>query len=458
MRSMKNISFAVGVLVLALPCAGQAADLLMMPAHDQAGAASCPASADWFKPNAPEADPTKTRPDNCDFHQWAVQEFLYLVQKAPDGLARFLSLASPHALFLFEGDKPKPYPGTMATRFHLGAGMARLRAVPGQANSERRIVFLPRTLKTENTTFNADTQAGSNAVLVDQKGQVVYYTAQINKVYYDFVVDKGYYKLEAFLAAPAATTFPVGTLETKSSWRIAAKDGKVFIPDAAKTYYTVEGEVCKDNDCKSLVPATMALVGLHVVGTVKDHPEMVWATFEHKANTPDCKDTPVESVQLSFYSNKKNCGKAPFWETCNQIRKNDWTTPSEICRAHPYGEPGDKPENTPNIKSINDSYDALLPAGSVWKYYSYAGAVWTTGQTDPQTGLIGLDNASIRGSKKAANTSLESFTQEKNCLHCHTYQPQQIGSKCFPRIDDKNGWKNLYLTHLFGLLCPQTAN
>jgi hypothetical protein len=455
MRPIRNISSTVLALALGLPCAGQASDLRMMAAHDQEKAGPlCTASADWFKPNAPE--PSFELEDiNCAFHKWAVQEFLYLVQKGPDELARFLSLASPHALFLYEGVKPKPYPGTMATQFKLGAGMARLRSGQGKSAAVHRVVFLPRTLKTENTTFNADTQAGSNAVLVDQKGQVVYYTAQINKVYYDFVVKEGYYTLKAFLNAPAATVFPVGTVETKSSWRIAVKDGTTYIPDAAKTYYTVEGEVCKDNgDCKpeSMVPATMALVGLHVVGRVEHHPEMVWATFEQNANAPDCKDTPFPKGGYSFYSGGKNCGKAPFWETCNQIRKDDWKTPSEICRAHPYGEPGDKPENTLNIKSMNDSFYALLPAGSVWKNYFYAGSVWTTGKTDGP-GLIKLDDASIRGSKKAANTSLESFTQEKNCLHCHTYQPQQLGNECFPPITTSSGWKNLYVSHLFGLLC-----
>ena len=30
----------------------------------------------------------------------------------------------------------------------------------------------------------------------------------------------------------------------------------------------------------------MAMVGLHVVGSVKGHPEMVWATFEHIDNAP----------------------------------------------------------------------------------------------------------------------------------------------------------------------------
>jgi hypothetical protein len=414
---------------------------------------SCPADPAWLKPDAPEADFTQTRDTNCQIHQWAVQEFLYQVQTV-DGLARFLGLASPHALFLYPGDKPAPYPGSQTTLFKLGANMARLRAT-GKANAASPLVFLPRTLKTPDTTFDAATQAGSNAVLIDQQGQWVYYTASINKVYYDYVVNKGIYTLTAFLSAPPSVTFPVGAVETKSSWRIAAKGGTTYIPNASKSFYTIEAQVCNDATCKTLVPATMALVGLHVVGLIQGHPEMIWATFEHNLNAPDCQNTPSTDTRSSFYKAGQKCGTAPFWETCNKvIDPTDKTTPSEVCRAHPQGEPEGSQGNTANILSLNQSFHKLLPAGSVWANYDYASAVWTTGKVGPN-GLIVLDDSEIRGSKKAANTSLESFTQEQNCLHCHTYQPLQIGT-CFGKRDDPNAWKNLYVSHLFGLLCKTT--
>jgi len=420
--------------------------LLAGPACGQ----SCPADPAWLKPDAPEPDFAKPRDTNCQIHQWAMQEFLYQVQTV-NGSARFLGLASPHALFLYSGDKPAPYPGGATTLFKLGKDMARLRGT-GKANAASPLVFLPRTLKTNDTTFDAATQAGSNGVLIDQKGQWVYYTASINKVYYDYVVAKGIYTLSAFLSAPPQATFPVGALETKSSWRIAAKDGTTYIPDAAKSYYTIEAQVCKDATCKSLVPATMALVGFHVVGLIQGHPEMIWATFEHNLNTPDCKDTRSPDPRYSFYKAGQKCGTAPFWETCNKIiDPKDTTTPSEICRAHPQGEPEGSQGNTANILSLNQSFHQLLPAGSIWANYDYASSVWTSGKAGPN-GLIVLDDSEIRGSKKAANTSLESFTQEQNCLHCHTYQPLQIGA-CFGRRDDPNAWKNLYVSHLFGLLC-----
>lgn len=454
MRPMRNISFTVLALALGLPPVGQAAEPLMMPSHSQGGAELCPASAAWFDPKAPEAKFEFDDSKNCAFHQWAVQELLYLMQPGDKEKARFLEMASPQAAFPSKGD-PKPYPGSPNTQFKLGAGMAILRSSQGESNAAPSVVFLPRTLKTENTTFEGHTQAGSFAVLIDQKGQVVYYTAQVNKIYYDFIRDNGYYKKEAYANIPAATTFPVGTLEVKSSWRIAETEGKTYIsPDDQKTYYTVPGKICQDSGCKSTVSATMALVGFHVVGTVKGHPEMVWATFEHKKNVPDCKDTP-RSGDYSLYPTGKNCGKAPFWENCNQIPKPDSKTPSDVCRAYPYGEiePVDQRQrdNTANIRSINDSYARIArEKGYVWENYFYAGAVWTTGETDPSTRLIKLDNASIRGSKKAANTSLESFTQEKNCLHCHTYRPAQDKPNCLP-----SGNKNINVSHLIGLLCDR---
>jgi len=428
-----------------------AVGLLAGPAYGQ----SCPADPAWFNPNAPEPDPTTTRDTNCAIHQWAMQEFLFQVQTV-DGLTRFLGLASPHALFLYSGDKPAPYPGGATTLFKMGKDMARLhRTGKGNAaNAASPLVFLPRTLKTPNTTFDANTQAGSNSVLVDQQGQWAYYTASINKVYYDYVVNKGIYTLSAFLSAPPQSTFPAGAIETKSSWRIAVKDGTTYIPNAAKSYYTIEAQVCKDESCKSFVPATMALVGLHVVGLIQGHPEMIWATFEHSLNTPDCKNTPSADARYSFYKAGQNCGTSPFWDTCNKA-STDKTTPSEICRAHPQGEPEGSQGNTANILSLNQSFHQLLPAGSIWTSYEYASAVWTTGKVGPN-GLIVLDDSEIRGSKKAANTSLESFTQEQNCLHCHTYQPLQIGT-CFGKRDDPNAWKNLYSSHLFGLLC-KTGN
>jgi hypothetical protein len=425
--------------------AGLALGLLAGPAQGQ----NCKADPAWFQPGGPkEADFTKDFTTNCDFHQWAVQELLYLAQPGPDEPARFLGLASPHALFLYQGDQPGPYPGKAATQFQLKKGMAKLRP-QGRSNAPSRIVFLPRTLKTPDSTFDANTQAGSNAVLTDQKGQWVYYSSAVNQDFYDFVVQGNYYTLLGLLNAQAATTFPDGTLETKTAWRIAVKDGTTYIPDAEKSYFTIDAQVCKDASCQSYVPATMALVGVHLVGKVKGHPEMVWATFEHKDNAPDCTATPSQAGS-SFYTSGQNCGTKPLWKSCNQIPKDN-TKPSEVCRAHPYGEPAaaESTGNTDNIKTLNQSFHQQLSTDSVWRNYDYAGSTWTTGKIGTD-GLIVTAKSEVRGSTTLANTSLESFTQEQNCFSCHVTKATQM-SECV----GASPAKNLYLSHLFGLIpCP----
>ena len=75
-------------------------------------------------------------------------------------------------------------------------------------------------------------------------------------------------------------------IELKTSWVDASTVGDpasfvtvnaevpVFSANADNTEWTQSGTAIKQ----------LALVGFHVVGTVQDHPEFVWATFEHVNN------------------------------------------------------------------------------------------------------------------------------------------------------------------------------
>ncbi len=463
MCSKRGVFSVVLALVLGLAGAAQGAELGPLPSHgyaDEAPQGICDVSDGWF-PVPPEADfvkPFDGNATNCDFHRWAVQEFLYLVQPE-DGLARFLNLANPQSLFCAPGGVPSPYPGDpKATCSKSQQGLLRLQAGVGAANAAPRVVFLPRTLKGPNTTFDADRQAGSNALLIDQKGQIVYYTSQVDRRFYDFVVNNRYYVKDVVKGAAAEISFPVGAVEVKSAWRIAQKGSTVYIPDAKARFYSIPAEICEDKACVKKVPAVMAMVGLHVVGRVKNHPEMVWATFEHNDNVPNCNAIPSPAKGFSFFPDgDKKCGKEPLWEGCNQVPKDSQAS-ATLCRAHPFGLPDASPGNFQNMQAINVSLRDKLPSGSIWKNYHYTSSVWLEKQDDQHPQLINLDSANVRGGKKAANTSLESFTQEKNCLHCHTQQPPQIGppGQCFPRLEDVSARKNLYISHLFGLLCsPQ---
>ena len=86
-------------------------------------------------------------------------------------------------------------------------------------------------------------------------------------------------------------TFPDGdalAIEVKLSWVEAST-----LPNNAQGYITTLANVPTYNTSNpsDWVPAapkltTVALVGVHVVGSAKNSSEMIWATFEHLANTP----------------------------------------------------------------------------------------------------------------------------------------------------------------------------
>jgi len=58
---------------------------------------------------------------------------------------------------------------------------------------------------------------------------------------------------------------------------------------------------------------------MHVVGTVKGHPEMVWATFEHVNNAPN---------EAYPYTNNKNKNVM-----CRRARPGNWL----FCKAKSAG-------------------------------------------------------------------------------------------------------------------------
>ncbi len=155
-------------------------------------------------------------------------------------------------------------------------------------------------------------QAGSHGVLLSQQEALVYYGIHANDVYGYFLsgqmtggikdaVDfpRNISDLKTVMAY-AHATYGVQMLnpealaiEIKTSW-VDVKS--VPNPD---TYVTIEAEVPiyeKSADNLNWSPPTsgattetirLALLGIHIVGTVEDHPEFVWSTFEHIANAPD---------------------------------------------------------------------------------------------------------------------------------------------------------------------------
>ncbi len=181
---------------------------------------------------------------------------------------------------------------------------------------------------------------------------------------------------------------------------------------------------------------------------------MVWATWEHDANDPDCLD-PQTAPAAGWSFTSASCAECLATSTTGTLACPDcdfntgdpssdtklMDTPTEICRVYADGTgPGDT-EAQENIDDVDDLNDQLVgPDGilteladtdpmSVWKNYFNVGGLWLN---DPNTAAT-TDNQ--RGSIQLANTTMETIhqgtfqdnggeltrTTATNCFVCHTY-------------------------------------
>ena len=417
----------------------------------------CPAG-NWFPRTPPPSNAKPDRDCECDFYQWAWQTFLFVTQPDDDGRPRFLNFETPTGLF---GDTATP-------RF--------LKPKGAQATNKTQMLVLSPRLEKESLVgdLNSVVQADGRGVLVDQNGHVIYYGQHINSQFVKFVKDNGYTDMMKLKNAPADQTFPTGTLELKSSWKIlgANDDKNKFFTTTALVARLVlkNGKIVIDPaDTK---PETVALVGLHVVGKPEGHPELVWATFEHNDNAPDLPDQmdpnstmPVDTTRSwTLYSKgtrasdcNKKPGQAPqppltFIDQAKQILDPKVS----VFRQFSFAK-------DPQILDLNNNVHAQLPHDlQLWKNYSLMGAVWlNTPDRDFKLNLDfkKVDDDQIKahpeigekpelrvlgGDREISNTSMETFTQTtQSCFSCHKTQPVPV-----PGSDDEFPAKLITVSHV----------
>ena len=378
-------------------------------------------------------------------------------------------------------------------------------------------------------------QAGGNGVLLSQQKSVIFYETLVNDVYAWYLTGrktKGgiapYYDGTAanfglFPTTPAdlaaivkfsqdhgGPTFPDAdalAIEAKLSWVDAST-----LPNNAQGYITAQANVPTYNTSnpRDWVPgpsklATVALVGVHVVGSTKGHPEMIWATFEHQANTPlatyqyNSGGNPV-TVNQNTSGNwlfSANGAPAPYnFEyavLCPNNPPNPTTQcptsslnghivaatttaailpPSNVLRTKPWGVADNGVPNnedkTPaaantEIISLDTNVQSQLSAAgaSTDPRYNYLliGSTWTFGGAQP-TGPYPKNPANPTnppaynevGGSMLFNSTLETFQQGKdgtyqtgnNCFACHSNYPSFN-----PAIK-----ANTTVSHIFGGINP----
>ncbi len=410
---------------------------------------NCEAQSSWFPHSqTPRPNDAAFRSiSNCVFHQWSWQMFLWLTQEW-NGQPRFLSFESPQSLIGLEG-----------------RGM------------------MPRRTKHGNPlSFDEFLQAGTDGLLIDHNGKAVYYSQYVNPTFADFIkginADGKYspsddytkpLNVQAMGRDAPNTDFPIygnaGALELKASWRVLAEGENptnIFVMNAElnKLVNTPNGIQVSLSETYS---ARVALVGFHIGGIVKGHPEMIWATFEHNENAPDVPpntkmDEPVSSKNYTFYTANtalKDCNINPAKDGLVLDEATQTFTPiTQVCRRYPFGNaPNVNQGNTDNIQSLNESVQGSLGSSDLWVNYDEIGAIWFNKENNLSPGLSLSNNDLLTGSLSLSNSTIETFTQHasvmNNCFRCHNTEqefPPKMSLDPLPatNLNISHAFQNIY--------------
>ncbi|MCB1056870.1 MAG: hypothetical protein KDD11_15325 [Acidobacteria bacterium] len=248
-------------------------------------------------------------------------------------------------------------------------------------------------------------QAFSDAPLVDQNGQYVWYEIKVNRAYYDYVVDNGFYDSRnqvgktIFFPESSDTTRQQPAIKVKAAWKVMGGSGSNQ-PDDPSRFYTTDALVYNP-ETGVCTKETLGLVGLHVVQKTAQLPQWMWATFEQVDNAPDQQGGPVSGKQYNFFN--ANCAGCPLNTPPSQSNP---TFPTQVVRVTPVSS------DAPN--SLFQDALTSLRSDNVWQYYQLVNAQWAANRDH-----IGVPSEP----EFLANTTLETYLQDPvepdGCINCH---------------------------------------
>lgn len=370
----------------------------------------CKIKPQWVSnPDPPKEVPGLGGQKFCDFHQFAWEWFLQLMSpSASDSSIRnFQDLAQYPT---WNRDKPQE-----SCTAEGGAAQVSVRTVKSE----------------EPFSAGGTHQAGGSATIFDQNGNVVFYDVRFSRELCD---------------AKQEGNLPKGTKEMKAAWRI--------IEEADKDRYVwMNAEVDAGGESK---PVLLGLVGFHLAISTELHPEMVWATWEHIENDPDCSSpqaTPAAGWSFTSAECAECLAKTDDLHACADCNFNTALdlesgkltgTPTNICRLYADGTEAVDPKadvNLADIDAVNveligeQGYLTKLDPGdpmAVLRYYRYGGSLWLNDLLVPSSEV-----KHQRGSNQLENTVLETtHQQDLNCFTCHNYKPHESATSGLSHIFD----------------------
>ena len=291
-------------------------------------------------------------------------------------------------------------------------------------------------------------------VLMAQNGSLVYYALTVNNVY-------ALYRTMQGAAVPAGTKFPLTQTDLNAITAFAASHGQPAVIDSEALAIEiksswVEAAGLTDADkfiqMKAIVPTynktnpdnwvpngtqtvTLAMVGMHVVGSTHGHPEMLWATFEHLSNGPGAAysyaKTPsgTGTIPQTTTGNWVFCANGaagPFNQMHMRMAADHIVSvspfhigASDVLRTMPWGLNGSSSTPNAEVISINNTVRSLLDPTDLRRNYFHEGTTWTIFGASPSPG-------NQVGTNKLENTTMETFNQGGNCFDCHSTNTTQV--------------------------------
>jgi len=467
-RRAARLGLRLGVMTTTACCAlamsGQGSAQVVLPADVSPTCVVEPATfQSWFMGDGTGrdqefkvADSVGFPTDNtvCDFYAWGAQMFLWLTSPADGGLVvdgpAFFNVLPPDA-----------------------SGQRTLQ--PNTDNAP--VAFDLRVGKPDDVGEFG--QAGGGGVLLSQAGSLVYYGIHINDLYAYLVTGQGTGALTgtvfprnaddlAAVMTYANANFPGATVHAPDGLAIELKTSWVALDtipgELQDQFLTIEAEVPRftasaDNltwtaDGTEII--SLALTGVHIVGSVQNHPELVWITYEHVLNAPDAPyyyTNAAGAVTLQPYDASgtflfaaTGAGADPANVECMKETStgaiaavmDQATPPAPVCaggvvpthvvRAYPWGGTASSQdaavvENNTLLLAINDSIRPQLAADDPRANYIITGGIWTSapGATAdaPIPNAANFTAADLRGSPFLANATMETYRQGTNCFTCH---------------------------------------
>lgn len=402
-------------------------------------------------PNA--AFPTQDTPpqaQDCAFHQWSYEAFVWANWLDANGVPRFMTLPTPDELFSTDANAAAVRPRALK----LAARSTVMHGTPGY---------------TEGT--GAFVEADGN-VLIAPNGYPVYGSVHMNPSYFatakqNLIVNNGYQ------TQPASSTFAVGAAVFKATWlRLDAGQqppAGTFTTQAQVPVLTV----LRTKTTVAIVPvpgqfvtATVALVGLHVVGHTINHPEFVWGTFEHRLNSPATADNTFTTSgsnpnNFTFYQantpfSAVNNANVPPTLTFNTATQRFSPPNNAVLQNQTGGE--NQPNGVANVTSVNASGKQFLvnnrPPQSVFSNYNLIGTVWmmanTYNLTSNQTNAIGsVSLANVTAETYVQGTQNSPISGVQNCFMCHNPTSYSFQSDPPPLTN-----RLIALSHVLGVGTP----